>query len=97
MSIGESSGSLDRTEHTVNEDDRSCLVDNHTSFCFFLSSQLNDEPTHGRKLLLLGGLSETSCSLRADCCLLRSSEQERSVEYESVSSTRMEMGTDRLR
>lgn len=35
MSIGESSGSLDRTEHTVNEDDRSCLVDNQTSFCFF--------------------------------------------------------------
>lgn len=55
--------------------------------------------THDRKLLVLGGLSEISSALRVDWGLLRSNEQDRSTEpqYESVSSTRMEMGTDRLR
>lgn len=54
--------------------------------------------THSRKLAL-GGLSEISSALRVDWGLLRSREQERSIEseYESVSSTKMETGTDRLR
>lgn len=54
--------------------------------------------THSRKLVL-GGLSEISSALRVDWGLLRSSEQERSIESEneSVSSTKMEIGTDRLR
>lgn len=60
---------------------------------------LSNDLTYGRKLLVLGGLPEISSALRLDCCLLRSREQDRSIEpeYESVSSTRMEIGTDRLR
>lgn len=60
---------------------------------------LSNNATYNRKLLALGGLSEISSALRADWGLLRSREQDRSMEpvYESVSSTRMEIGTDRLR
>ncbi len=49
--------------------------------------------------MALGGLSEIASALRADCGLLKSREQDRSIEseYESVSSTSMEIGTDRLR
>lgn len=48
---------------------------------------------------MLGGLSEISSTLKVDWGRLRSREQDRSIEseYESVSSTRMETGTDRLR
>lgn len=60
---------------------------------------LRDNQTHGRKLHMLGGLSEISSTLKVDWGRLRSREQDRSIEseYESVSSTRMETGTDRLR
>ena len=48
---------------------------------------------------MLGGLSEMSSAMRVDWGLLRSREQDRSIEseYESVSSTRTEIGTDKLR
>lgn len=70
--------------------------------CGLLLMQQRNKPwqihTHTRKLLV-GGLSHISSALWMACGLLRSSEQERSMEseYESVSSTKMEMGTERLR
>lgn len=60
---------------------------------------MSNNLTYDRKLLVMGVLSEFSSALRVDWGLLRSREPDRSTEpeYKSVSSTRMEMGTDRLR
>lgn len=81
-------------------DVRFCETTADAAICkAFINCREEKSPTHGRKLLVLVGLSDISFALRVDWGLLRSNEQDRSTEpeYESVSSTRMEMGTERLR
>lgn len=59
----------------------------------------SEEPQTYDRTLLRGGLSEISSVLPVDTCRLRSKEADRSIESEgeSVSSTKMEIGTERLR
>lgn len=89
MSGVESSGILHHRGGNV----RLCKI-LHNSGCL-----QRDQLTHDRKLPVPGGLSAISSILRGDWCRLKSREQDRSTEseYESVSSTRMETGTDKLR
>lgn len=80
-------------------DVRSCQTTAQTSVIWVDTGEL---PTHNRMLLPLpplGGLSEISSLLLVDTRHRRSREADRSTdsEGESASSTKMEMGTERLR